>query len=213
METGTGIFLGALFVGSVALFGVTKDRWKWKRIAAWFGGVVGLASLGAAGWLWYLLSPSNTKTAAVEPVDAPYTAWSREASELARKHVEISLAAQKLGAPERSFKDSQERAKHLEWLSDMSRRLTTHMPDLRTRGKFIKVLDYEAARAGLDRQLVFALIEASSGFQVDFTSPTGARGYMAVLPAWTDRIGDGDEAIARCASKPAIRNSSSEALS
>lgn len=32
MNTGTGIFLGALAVALVALYIVTKDRWNWKRV-------------------------------------------------------------------------------------------------------------------------------------------------------------------------------------
>lgn len=32
MDVGTGIFLSAVFIGLVALFIGTKDRWKWKKI-------------------------------------------------------------------------------------------------------------------------------------------------------------------------------------
>jgi len=32
MEIGTGIFLSAIFLGFIALFISTKDRWKWKKI-------------------------------------------------------------------------------------------------------------------------------------------------------------------------------------
>lgn len=32
MELGTGIFLSAIFLGTVALFIATKDRWNWKKI-------------------------------------------------------------------------------------------------------------------------------------------------------------------------------------
>ena len=32
MDVGTGIFLSAIFLGLIALFIGTKDRWKWKKI-------------------------------------------------------------------------------------------------------------------------------------------------------------------------------------
>ena len=32
MELGTGIFLSALFIGTVLLFIATKDRWNWKKM-------------------------------------------------------------------------------------------------------------------------------------------------------------------------------------
>lgn len=32
MELGTGIFLSTVFVGLIALYGITKDRWNWKKI-------------------------------------------------------------------------------------------------------------------------------------------------------------------------------------
>lgn len=33
MSLGTAIFLSSVFIGSVLLYGYTKDRWRWKRIA------------------------------------------------------------------------------------------------------------------------------------------------------------------------------------
>lgn len=54
MEIGTGIFLGCVFIGLVVLYGYTKDRWRWKRIAAWFGGVVLVVAAGIGGWIGYL---------------------------------------------------------------------------------------------------------------------------------------------------------------
>ena len=34
MEVGTGIFLSSIFLGTVALFIFTKDRWNWKKIVS-----------------------------------------------------------------------------------------------------------------------------------------------------------------------------------
>lgn len=47
MELGTGVFLSAIFLGFVALFIATKDRWNWKKIALWqLGGLVALLAAG-----------------------------------------------------------------------------------------------------------------------------------------------------------------------
>jgi len=49
MELGTGIFLSAIFLGAVALFIATKDRWNWKKILLWpLGVIVGLLVVGWA---------------------------------------------------------------------------------------------------------------------------------------------------------------------
>ena len=57
MELGTGIFLSALFLGTVALYIATRDRWRWKRIVCWGAGTaLSLAALGgAAGYVWWNL--------------------------------------------------------------------------------------------------------------------------------------------------------------
>lgn len=46
MEIGTGIFGGALFLGGVALYIFTRDRWKWKRGV--FRALLGLLVVGGA---------------------------------------------------------------------------------------------------------------------------------------------------------------------
>lgn len=49
MELGTGIFLSAIFLGTVALFIATKDRWNWKKILLWpIGVIVALAVVGGS---------------------------------------------------------------------------------------------------------------------------------------------------------------------
>lgn len=50
MELGTGVFLSALFLGTIALFVATKDRWNWKKILLWPIGLIfsiSLISIGA----------------------------------------------------------------------------------------------------------------------------------------------------------------------
>jgi len=49
MELGTGILLSAVFLGTVALFIATKDRWNWKKIFLWpLGVIVGLGVVGGS---------------------------------------------------------------------------------------------------------------------------------------------------------------------
>ena len=92
--------------------------------------------------------------------------------------------------PEPKFKSSLEKAN---WLSTMSDRLPRrHKPDYQSRVEFLKTVHYEAARAGLDPQLVLGLIQVESGFKKYAISSAGARGYMQVMPFWTKLIGDGD---------------------
>lgn len=75
------------------------------------------------------------------------------------------------------------------WLQEMSRRLAKRMPDQQTREDFLRTVHYEATRAGLDPQLVLALIQVESGFKKYAVSPVGARGFMQVMPFWVRTIG------------------------
>ena len=76
------------------------------------------------------------------------------------------------------------------WLTEMSKRLSKRMPDRTARLEFLKTAYYEAQRAGLDPQLVLSLIQVESGFRKYAVSGAGARGYMQVMPFWTKLIGD-----------------------
>ena len=78
------------------------------------------------------------------------------------------------------------------WLDEMSRRLQKQIPNIETRRDFLMMLHYEATRAGLDSQLVLALIDVKSGFNRQSVSPTGAQGYMQVMPFWVKQIGTPD---------------------
>jgi soluble lytic murein transglycosylase-like protein len=69
-----------------------------------------------------------------------------------------------------------------------------HQPTAFERMEFLQMVRYEAQRAGLDPQLVLALIQVESGFRRHAISSAGARGYMQVMPFWTELIGDGDPA-------------------
>ena len=80
-------------------------------------------------------------------------------------------------------------AKAQKWLSTMSERLKTRMPDQTMREDFLRTLHYEATRAGLDPQLVLGLIQVESGFKKYAVSSVGARGFMQVMPFWVSSIG------------------------
>jgi len=94
-------------------------------------------------------------------------------------------------APEPQFPSVQEK---VNWLTEMSSRLTRRMPDREARLEFLKTVYYEAKRAGLDPQMVLGLIQVESGFKKYSVSSAGARGYMQVMPFWARLIGDGDPA-------------------
>lgn len=84
-----------------------------------------------------------------------------------------------------------------EWLAEMSERLRRILPswspyyqDAEARRDLLKSAHYEATRAGLDPQLVLAVIHAESAFRKYAISTAGARGLMQVMPFWVDLIGD-----------------------
>jgi soluble lytic murein transglycosylase-like protein len=76
------------------------------------------------------------------------------------------------------------------WVYEMSRRLRQRMPDRKQRFEFLKTVQFEATRAGLDPQLVLGVIEVESGFRKYAVSSAGARGYMQVMPFWVKLIGE-----------------------
>lgn len=94
--------------------------------------------------------------------------------------------------PVRRFGHIDERLAFLAWTGEMSERLKPRINDFDARVEFLKTLDYEATRAGLDRQLVLALIQVESNFRKYAISLAGARGLMQVMPFWSRLIGDGE---------------------
>ena len=108
--------------------------------------------------------------------------------------VRNALAAQIAEArpPERRIDDPNQRVAHLGWLGEMSERLKPKIPEFNLRVEFLKTLDYECVRAGLDRQMVLGLIQVESNFRKYAVSSAGARGYMQVMPFWVGLIGTTD---------------------
>lgn len=92
-------------------------------------------------------------------------------------------------APDPQFPSIQEK---VNWLTEMSARLTKRMPEREARLDFLKTVYYEAKRAGLDPQMVLGLIQVESGFKKYSVSSAGARGYMQVMPFWIKLIGNKD---------------------
>ncbi|SEN08581.1 lytic transglycosylase domain-containing protein [Nitrosomonas marina] len=76
------------------------------------------------------------------------------------------------------------------WLTVMSERLKRFKPNKDERESFLRTVYYEAARAGLDPQLVLSVIQVESGFRKYAISHAGARGYMQIMPFWIETIGD-----------------------
>ena len=75
------------------------------------------------------------------------------------------------------------------FIETMDKRLAARVPDLGERRELLRSVHYESVRAGLDPQLVLAVIHHESGFKKYAVSPADARGYMQVMPFWTRVIG------------------------
>lgn len=79
------------------------------------------------------------------------------------------------------------------WLLDMSNRLHRYVKDEKTRLAMLKQIHLEAARSELQPELVLALIEVESHFDVYAISKSGAQGMMQIMPFWLDEIGRPDD--------------------
>src|SRR2546428_13259411 len=65
-------------------------------------------------------------------------------------------------APRHAFADSESA---VDWLAEMSHRLEARMPSFQSRVEFLRPGHFEANRAGLDPQLVLAVIPVQSTFR------------------------------------------------
>jgi soluble lytic murein transglycosylase-like protein len=79
------------------------------------------------------------------------------------------------------------------WLHDMSHRLARFVDDPKERIVLLRSIHYEATRAGLEPELVLAVIEVESRFDRFAISRVGARGLMQVMPFWLDEINLSDK--------------------
>ena len=103
---------------------------------------------------------------------------------------ELKIAIQKAVASADSFDDKYDATV---WLSDMSNRLSKIVDDPDERMAILTTVHREATRAGVQPELVLAVMEVESAFDRYAISVAGARGLMQIMPFWLDEIGqDGD---------------------
>ncbi|MRW85125.1 transglycosylase SLT domain-containing protein [Pseudoduganella sp. FT26W] len=102
----------------------------------------------------------------------------------------LSNAIKDATPPTPSFRNPSDQARYQNWLETMSYRLKRKLPDDQTRNEFLATVWYEARRAGLDPGMVLGLIQVESAYRKYAVSLVGARGYMQVMPFWTNVIGD-----------------------
>jgi len=74
------------------------------------------------------------------------------------------------------------------WLDEMSRRVAHKVKDAQERRELLATVHYESMRSGLDPQLVLGVMEVESAFRKYAVSSAGARGYMQVMPFWTNLL-------------------------
>jgi len=99
--------------------------------------------------------------------------------------VRASLAHAVAESPNVDFADMDTRA----WVRAMTPRMIGRFGDERSTRRFLALARYEAMRAGLDPQLVLAVMDVESHFRKYAVSKAGARGLMQVMPFWISLIG------------------------
>jgi soluble lytic murein transglycosylase-like protein len=75
------------------------------------------------------------------------------------------------------------------WIAGMAHRIAPRVGDEERATQLLQLVHYEAKRAGLDPQLVLAVIDVESQFRKYAVSAAGARGLMQVMPFWVKQIG------------------------
>ncbi|GGY62870.1 lytic transglycosylase domain-containing protein [Pseudoduganella albidiflava] len=125
---------------------------------------------------------------------APFGFAGNQKEESLADSVRLALSNAILDArpPKPAFTNPADQARYDAWLADMSGRLARKLPDEMHRREFLETVWYEARRAGLEPSLVLGLIQVESAYRKYAVSIVGARGYMQVMPFWTNVIGDRD---------------------
>jgi soluble lytic murein transglycosylase-like protein len=75
------------------------------------------------------------------------------------------------------------------WIAAMLPRIGQIVKDPKTARELLVTIHYEARRAGLEPEMVLAVIDVESRFRKYAVSIAGARGYMQVMPFWVKEIG------------------------
>jgi soluble lytic murein transglycosylase-like protein len=152
-----------------AAAGADRRRW-WARPQRW---LMGLAMATGA-------------------LHGPHAHAGSQKEEALADAVRVALSNAILDArpPKPSFRNPADEQRYQVWLMQMSARLARRLPDQQMRTEFLETAWYEAHRAGLDPGLVLGLIQVESAYRKYAVSMVGARGYMQVMPFWTNVIGD-----------------------
>ena len=79
------------------------------------------------------------------------------------------------------------------WLTDMSTRLSSQVPDTAERLEILRIVHRQATRAGLPPELVLAVIDVESNFDRYAISSASALGLMQVMPFWVKEVGQEDK--------------------
>lgn len=79
------------------------------------------------------------------------------------------------------------------WLVSKEPSLAALIKDKKTRLDLLRLIHKEASRAGLQPEIVLALIEVESHFNQYAVSSAGAQGMMQVMPFWKKEIGRPDD--------------------
>jgi soluble lytic murein transglycosylase-like protein len=79
------------------------------------------------------------------------------------------------------------------WLTDMSRRLSRQVPDAEERLHILKTVHAQATLAGVEPELVLAVIDVESDFDRFAISTATALGLMQVMPFWVPELGYEDK--------------------
>ena len=79
------------------------------------------------------------------------------------------------------------------WLTDMSRRLARQVPDAEERLHILKAVHRNARLAGVEPELVLAVIDVESNFDRFAISTATALGLMQVMPFWVPELGYNDK--------------------
>ena len=125
------------------------------------------------------------------PIDWAVSMAQRVTARSEAMRIALSAATSDRTPPEPKFASADEASK---WIAAMQLRLpSTAKPFENNHVEFLKTVHYEATRAGLDPQIVLALIQVSSNFKKYAIDSSGARGYMRVPTHWVRLISDGDE--------------------
>jgi soluble lytic murein transglycosylase-like protein len=79
------------------------------------------------------------------------------------------------------------------WLTDMSHRLARQVPDAEERLHILQTVHRQAKLAGVEPELVLAVIDVESDFDRFAISSATALGLMQVMPFWVPELGYKDK--------------------